>query len=84
MRASRNNYLEENMTLGRLLATIAENKSDEEREVLKKEFLYRVKGHRDENLLMDCFRAADLGRTFIFFGGRVPPPAELLPLPRLT
>ena len=66
------------MTLGRLLATIAETKSGVERESLKEEFLHRARGHKDENLLMDCFRAAYVGRSkYIFFGRGILPPAEL-------
>ena len=67
------------MTLGRLLAEIAETKNGEERESLKKEFLSRAKGHREEKLLMECFNAAYHGKTFIDFycGRNILPPAEL-------
>ena len=64
------------MKLGTLLANIA-GTVGETREQLKTEALERIKGHKEEKLLMECYSAACAGRKYISFGRDCLPPAEL-------
>lgn len=64
------------MKLGTLLAKIAETE-DETREQLKVEFLERIRNHREEKLLMECYSSACAGRKYISFGRNAVPPEEL-------
>lgn len=60
------------MQLGTLLANIAGTEGNT-REQWKTEFLKCAKGHREEKLLMDCYKSACQGRTFIDFKKGIPP-----------
>lgn len=66
------------MTLGKHLARIAETEGTE-REILKEDFLKRIEGHKEENLLRACYTAACFARlTYICFNKEIlPPPQEL-------
>lgn len=64
------------MTLGNLLANIAETEGNT-REQWKAEFLKRIQGHKEEKLLRECFEAACSGQKHISLGRKTLPPAEL-------
>ena len=66
------------MTLAKLLSKIADTNDITEREKLRKEFVARVSGHKEEKLLMSCLASAWTGRRkYISFGRNIWPPAEL-------
>lgn len=65
------------MSLGTLLATIAENQGIT-REQLKAEFLEKVKDHQEEKLLMECLRAACHGDKSIRWREKILPPETLM------
>lgn len=64
------------MKLGTLLANIAETEGNT-REQLKAEALEKIKGHKEETLLMKCYDSACAGRKYISFGRNVLPPESL-------
>ena len=61
------------MKLGTILVNIAETEGPT-REQWKTEFVERVKGHKEEKLLMECYTSACAGRKYLGFGRNVLPP----------
>ncbi len=64
------------MRLGTVLSNIVETEGTT-REQWKVEFENRVLGHKDENLLLACFKEACNGRRYIVLDKGTLPPASL-------
>jgi len=68
------------MNLATLLASIADAqiaKDDAKKEELKSEFLKRIQGHDEQEILMESLGSALAGRKYISFGRNACPPESL-------